>query len=129
MNKIDTVEAIKEKLMSMLKEHLGPLRIRVDSETNFEVCGTIEAMQGKKKVDGFYFASLVPKAKDVRLYFFPIYTHVDEFDVLSESLQKFKKGKSCFHVKFLNDELVAELSDLFRKGIELYQQDGLLVKS
>ena len=87
--------------------------------------GTKERMQGKQKVDGYYFGSLVQKPKDVRLYFFPIYTHPDQFK-LSEDLQKFLKGKSCFHVKKLNEELLSEIEAMINTGIELYLKDDLI---
>ncbi|MFK8103184.1 MAG: hypothetical protein AB8G15_11690 [Saprospiraceae bacterium] len=125
---ITTVPAIRTRLKDILLSFKGPLKVRVDKETNFEVAGTIEVMQGKKKVDGFYFSSLVPKVKDVRFYFFPAYTHADEFTDLSETLQKFKKGKSCFHIKYLNDELEVEIKKMVAKAVQLYQQDGWLSK-
>lgn len=123
----DVVE-IRSRLKELLLEFMGPLKVRVDKDTNFEVSGTIPAMQGKKEVDGFYFSSLVPKAKDVRFYFFPAYTHSTEFEDLSETLTKFKKGKSCFHVKFLNDDLEKEIRTIVARAIRLYQEDGLLAK-
>ncbi len=121
------VQLIRAKLIEMLKEHLGTLKVRVDSDTNFEVIGTIEAIQGKKKVEGFYFSSVMPKPKDVRLYFFPAYTHAKDFEGLSDRLQKFKKGKSCFHVKYLDEEMEQEIKAMIGKGIELYQKEGWLV--
>ncbi|MGB0175769.1 MAG: hypothetical protein ACPF9D_01300 [Owenweeksia sp.] len=119
------VSEIRESLHELLKEQVPPLKIRNNSDKNFEVAGTKEAMQGKQKVNGFYFASVVPKPKDVRLYFFPIYTHSDKFSP-SDELKKFLKGKSCFHIKYLSPELEAELKKIISKGVQLYQQDGLI---
>lgn len=121
----DTAE-IRKRLKGILESQLGPLRVRVDKESNFEVAGTIPVMQGKKKVDGFYFSSLVPKPKDVRFYFFPAYTHPEAFNDLSESMQKFKKGKSCFHVKYLDEDLEKEIQGMVEKAVEIYKKDGLL---
>lgn len=90
-----------------------------------EVCGKKEVMQGKQKVDGYYFASIVPKPKDIRLYFFPIYTHADAFSP-SEELNKCLKGKSCFHIKKLSPELETEITEMVKKGVELYDADGLI---
>lgn len=120
---IKDINEIRERLTAILKEHLPPLRIENDSEENFVVHGTKETMQGKKKVDGIYFASVVPKAKDVRLYYFPAYTHPDNF-ARSEQLQKFLKGKSCFHIKWLDEALEQELRDMVASGVVAYQADG-----
>lgn len=120
-----SVEEIKEFLQNALKKHLGDLKVRHDKDTSFEVCGTIEAMQGKQKVDGFYFASVMPKPKDCRLYFFPIYTHVDAFQ-LSDALKKQLKGKSCFHMKKLSPAIKEEIESMITQGIALYKKDGFI---
>lgn len=114
---------IKNILSDLLKEQCPPLKVRTANEKVFEVAGTKPTMQGKQKVDGFYFASIMPKPRDVRFYFFPIYTHVGEY-TLSDELKKSLKGKSCFHIKKLSDPMKVELGVMIRKGVELYQRDG-----
>ena len=125
---ITDVKEIREKLVDILKEYIGVLRINSDTYEKFEVSGTIPAMQGKKKVDGFYFASVVPKPKDVRFYFFPTYTHKDQLGELTEDLQKALKGKSCFHIKKIDETLEKNLKALVKNSIKLYQADGLIAK-
>ncbi|MEZ4852256.1 MAG: hypothetical protein R3B93_27340 [Bacteroidia bacterium] len=120
------ISHIKETLQNLLKAHIPPLTIQTDTPENFVVTGTKEVMQGKKKVDGIYFASVVPKPKDVRFYFFPIYTHKDDIGELSPELQKFLKGKSCFHVKKLDADMEAEIAKMIQKGIEAYTRDALI---
>ncbi len=120
------IQEIRNTLVGLLKEQFGPLKATADTFEKFEVSGTIEAMQGKKKVDGIYFASVVPKPKDVRLYFFPAYTHVDELGKLPANLQKALKGKSCFHIKQLDEDMVENMRQMIVKSVKLYQQDGLL---
>ncbi|MFK7785470.1 MAG: hypothetical protein AB8B56_10155 [Crocinitomicaceae bacterium] len=119
---------IRETLTSILKEHSSVLKVVADTEVKYEVAGTVEAMQGKKKVDGIYFSSVVPKPKDVRFYFFPSYTHKDQIGELPENLKKALKGKSCFHVKYMDDDLEQSFRDLVKKSVGLYQADGLLAK-
>ena len=121
-----TIPEIRESLKSTLEHFLGPLKVRVDKPTNYEVNGTIEAPQGKKMVKGIYFASIVPKEKDVRFYFYPAYTHPAEFEYISDQLKKFKKGKSCFHVKYLDADLELEIKQMVAKAIDLYRRDGWL---
>ena len=120
------ISEIRETLKLSLENFLGPLRIKVNKPSNFEVNGTIEAPQGKKIVQGIYFSSIVPKEKDVRFYFYPTYTHPQEFENLSDRLQKFKKGKSCFHVKYLDEELELEIQQMISKAIDVYRKDGWL---
>jgi len=120
------LEKMRGMLVSLLAKHLGALKITSDTADKFEVCGTIEAMQGKKKVDGFYFASVVPKPKDVRLYFFPVYTHKDELGELPENLKKCLKGKSCFHIKQMDKDLEQSIDEMIIKSINIYQQENLI---
>jgi len=120
------INEIRETLVSILKKHVGDLRITSDTYDKFEVTGTKEAMQGKKKVDGFYFSTVVPKPKDVRFYFFPTYTHKEALGELEENLKKALKGKSCFHVKYMDDDLKNNLEDLVDRAIKLYKKDGLV---
>ena len=114
-----------QQLKAILDEQVPPLRIRRSKDDSAEFCGTKERMQGKQKVDGYYFGSLMIKPKDVRFYFFPIYTHADQFS-LSPELQRFLKGKSCFHIKRLDPELETEIRKMVNKGVELYLKDDLI---
>ncbi len=121
-----TVDEMAAKLRGMLSAHTPTLRIKSADEANFVVEGTIPTMQGKQKVDGIYFASVVPKAKDVRLYFFPIYTHVDAFTDIPADLRKYLKGKSCFHIKNLEGELEEAVQAMIDRGVAVYQEAELL---
>lgn len=123
--KTDLIE-IREALVASFDKYLPPLRVSKSRYECFEVEGTIKAMQGKKEVDGFYFATVVPKPKDIRLYFFPIYTHVDAYKDLSDEMRKCLKGKSCFHIKKLSTEMEKEIHRMIAKGVELYQRDKLI---
>lgn len=116
---------IEATLRAILRSHVPTLRVRKDEKNVLELCGTKEVMQYKQKVDGYYFASVVPKPKDVRLYYFPIYTHPTEFSI-SEELQKALKGKSCFHIKKLSPAMEKEIGDMVKKGVELYDEDGFI---
>lgn len=122
---ISDLSEIRQVLISLLQAHCPPLKIRNNSDQGFEVAGTKEAMQGKQKVDGYYFASVVPKPKDIRLYFFPIYTHANAF-TLSDELKKARKGKSCFHIKKISSQMEEEVKSMIALGVELYQKDELI---
>ena len=117
------VTDIQATLQTILSSHKPHLQVRVQTEISFEVAGTKEVMQGKKKVDGHYFATVMPKPKDCRLYFFPIYTHADAFKDISPELRKYLKGKSCFHIKKLSTDLEAEIGTMVAKGVALYLAD------
>lgn len=121
---------IRERLVGLLKKHENVFKLVSDKPEKFEVHGTIPTMQGKQKVDGFYFGSVIPKPKDIRLYFFPMYTHRNNLhDDMSPELSKFLKGKSCFHIKHLTPELETEIEAMIDKAVMLYQKDNLLASN
>lgn len=121
-----TLLEIKSTLERALKSHIPPLRIRQENKNVLEVCGTKERMQGKQLVDGYYFASVVEKPKDIRLYFFPIYTHPEDFASISPELRKCLKGKSCFHISPKAIGLLGEIEEMISKGIALYKKGDLI---
>lgn len=126
MAEISDLRVIQTQLQNQFKKYIPPLQIRKDTLDVFEVAGTIETMQGKQKVDGYYFGSVIPKPNDIRLYYFPIYTHAKKFGWISDELRKCLKGKSCFHFKRLSESLEQEISRMIRKGIDLYKADNLI---
>ncbi|MGD1848635.1 MAG: hypothetical protein ACFB10_24860 [Salibacteraceae bacterium] len=117
---------IRAFLHQALKNHLPTLQIRKENDSVMEVAGTIPALQGKQQVDGYYFASVVPKPKDIRLYFFPIYTHPNDFEDLHPEVRKCLKGKSCFHIKKLDDAMEQAIVDMVQKGVDRYQREGFI---
>lgn len=120
------LKQIQKTLINLLKQQLEVLKITSDSEEKFEVTGTVAAMQGKKKVEGIYFATVLPKPKDIRFYFFPIYTHKEAIGDLPENLKKALKGKSCFHIKYMDEDLEKNLKNMINRAVEVYQSAGLL---
>lgn len=123
---IKEVSEIQNWLIDTLRKQVPSLRVTKDRDAVFEVTGTVPCMQGRAKVDGMYFGSVVPKPKDCRLYFFPIYTDPDKFLDLSQPVRKYLKGKSCFHIKNVTDENKVEIERMITKGIEVYKEKGLL---
>ena len=119
-------QEIFSTLKEMLMQQVPPLKVRTDASENFEVAGTKEVMQGKQKVDGIFFASLVPKPKDVRFYFFPIYTNPNEFSDVSDDVKKYLKGKSCFHIKKLTPETENELRQMVELGMQVYKREDMI---
>ncbi len=123
---IKDLTEIQQTLLDILTAHTPPLQLRKSGPEGAEFAGTIPTLQGKAKVDGIYFASIVPKPKDIRLYFFPIYTHAEQYGDLPAPLRKCLKGKSCFHIKGLDEELTSAITDMVQKGVTQYQQDGIV---
>ena len=99
------LKEIRESLVKQFQDFIPPLQARKSNYECYELSGRIKAMQGKQEVDGFYFASVVPKPKDIRLYFFPIYTHPAEYTSLSDELKKYDRRIWSLQQVIKNDSL------------------------
>lgn len=85
--------------------------------------------QGKLIIDGrvrqeIFFAGLVIQKDYVGFYFMPVYIEPKNKEFTPENLQKSLKGKSCFHIKKLDNDLIQTIDRLLSKGVEMYQNKG-----
>jgi hypothetical protein len=71
-----------------------------------------------------YFASAAIQGSFAGFYFFPIYTHPKEFADMPENLRKCLKGKSCFHIKKLDNDLSKSIRSALKKGFVIYKKAG-----
>ena len=111
-------------LKNILSKYADKLVESGNMESSYHLHGTIPAKVGKKDYYGIYFASAVIRTKSVALHFFPIYTHVSEFDKIDSKLRKCLKGKSCFHIKNDNEEIYKEIKNLLDLGLKVYRKEG-----
>ncbi len=86
------------------------------SEKAVEVAG--------RKRDEVYFAGLIVQKGYVGFYFMPVYTHSEQTAVFAPELLALLKGKSCFHVKRLDDELAGHVDAALATGFDLYRERG-----
>ena len=79
-------------------------------------------IDGRKRKEVF-FAGLIIQKSYVGFYFMPIYTDTDLKEIFKPELLKLLKGKSCFHIKKLDDELKRQIEEALEIGYELYKKD------
>lgn len=117
---------IFDRLTGLMSKYAEKLKIQANSTDKYELYGTKKVTQAKKEIDGMYFSSAVIQKNFVGFYFFPIYTHPDEFGDTPETLKKCLKGKSCFHIKKNDDNLFQEIERILEKGFQFYKKEGLV---
>jgi len=85
--------------------------------------GDYEAF-GKRRKE-IYFGGLVKQKDYVGFYFMPVYSDPQAMQrIFSERLLKTLKGKSCFHIKQLDDELVTDIKHALAEGFKVYEARG-----
>ncbi len=78
-------------------------------------------IDGRKRKE-IFFAGLIIQKDYVGFYFMPIYAETELKTVFKPELLRLLKGKSCFHIKKLDDELLRQIEAALKVGYEMYQQ-------
>lgn len=77
-----------------------------------------------KQTDEVYLAGGLVQKGYVGFYFMPIYTVPELKAELHPELLKCLKGKSCFHIKKMNEEVAEQIKEALEKGYKLYRKKG-----
>jgi hypothetical protein len=80
---------------------------------------------GRKRND-IYFASLLVQKGYVGFYYIPVYASPEIKKNLEPELLKCLKGKSCFHIKKLNDKLRTQIKEALKIGYAYYKKQEWL---
>jgi hypothetical protein len=114
------IEGLLRRYSPPLAARTGTVREKRDlhlwSEKEVEVAG--------RKREEVFFAGLIVQKGYVGFYFMPVYSDPDKKELFAPELLRLLKGKSCFHVRELDDELQGRIDDALERGFELYRERG-----
>jgi hypothetical protein len=122
----DLVE-IFERLEALLRRYVPPLVSRAGSvkgKRDYQLWSERPVVIEGRKRKEVYFAGLIAQKGYVGFYFMPVYTHLEQRALFAPELLALLKGKSCFHVKRLDDALEAQIDVALMQGFELYRERG-----
>lgn len=97
---------------------------RINSETTYDLWSDREVVIDDKKRSEVYFAKVRILKGHVGLYYMPVYAVPEMKEVFDPALLKLLKGKSCFHIKKLDESLLAHIEDALAEGFRLYKEKG-----
>jgi hypothetical protein len=116
----DRLEASLRRYSPPLAARTGTVRDKRDlhlwSEKDVEI-------EGRKRSEVF-FAGLIAQKGYVGFYFMPVYADSDKQGLFAHELLRLLKGKSCFHLRALDDELQRGIDEALEQGFELYRERG-----
>ncbi|WP_316820169.1 hypothetical protein [Pedobacter gandavensis] len=122
--KTDLVEIFQTIRATMQSYEAMGFNNRVNSDTAYELWTEKEVLvQGKKRL-GWFFASVVILKNDVGFYFMPVYVEPEMKTTFDPKLLKHLKGKSCFHIKKLDFDLLSMIESALADGFKLYKEKG-----
>ena len=118
----DHLIPIFQKLKDILKEYENPLRPKFDLDSKYDLWSFKDIEIAGRKRKEVNFASLIIHSKHVGFYFMPVYSDTDLKDVFDPELLSTLKGKSCFHIKNLDDQLESQIRKALKIGYGLYKE-------
>ena len=112
------------RLKKILKKYENPLIPKFDLDSKYDLWSikNIE-IDGRKKKE-VYFAGLIIQSNYVGFYYMPIYTDVQLKNFFKPDLLRLLKGKSCFHIKKIDEKLEKQIDEALKKGYILYEKRG-----
>jgi hypothetical protein len=108
----------------MMQVYQPPLVAKLDDSSHFDLWSLKDVeIDGRKRQEVFFAAVIIQKGY-VGFYFMPVYAAPAMSSVFKPELLKRLKGKSCFHLKSLDQALAGQITSALKAGFELYQQRG-----
>lgn len=115
---------IYKRLKVLLMNYEPPLISKVNLDSKYDLWSVKDiVIEGRKRKE-VYFAGLIIQSNYVGFYYMPVYTDTEMKSMFSSGLLKLLKGKSCFHIKTLNEALEKEIAEALEAGYLLYREKG-----
>ena len=123
MNSND-LQVIFAALRPLLARYQPPLVSKHDDERYYDLWSVKDMVVEGRKRKEVYFAGLIIQKGYVGFYFMPVYSDAEVKDFFKPELLSRLKGKSCFHIKKLDETLLGQIDEALQRGYELYVQKG-----
>ena len=118
------LEIIFSTIKGLMRAYSPPLMPKKDEETYYDLWSFRDVVIERRKRKEVYFAGLVRYASYVGFYYMPVYAEPEMKAVFAPELLALLKGKSCFHVKKLDEQRVEQIRSALETGFKAYQERG-----
>ena len=115
---------IYNQLKPLMRKYENPLLPKLDLDSKYDLWSFKDVVIDGRKRKEVFFASLVIQSSYVGFYYMPIYTDTTLTEVFSPELLKLLKGKSCFHIKKIDENLKTEIKKALDIGYKRYKKRG-----
>ncbi len=115
---------IFETLKAELLKYSPPFSLKSDHGSRLELTSYKDVVIAGRKKDEIYFAGLIIQSKYVGFYYMVIYVDPGSKKSLGPELAKTLKGKSCFHINYLDKTLLSQIKKLLASGRKYYKEQG-----
>jgi hypothetical protein len=107
-------------------ENKGSMTAKIDLDSRYDLWSIKDLIIDGRKRKEVFFAGLIIQSSYVGFYFMPVYSDIDAElkDVFGQELLKLLKGKSCFHIKKLDETIEKQIIEALEIGYKLYKERG-----
>jgi hypothetical protein len=109
-------------LKELLEAYCPPLVAKVDESGRYDLVSIKDVVIAGRKRSEIYFASVIIQKSYVGFYYMPIYSDPEIKKFFPAELLLLLKGKSCFHIKRLDDRLLEQVRTALQDGFALYKE-------
>jgi hypothetical protein len=108
------------RLVPPLEGRTGGVRDKDD----FQLWSPVPVTRNGRRYGETFFAGAIVQKAWVGFYYMPVYVEPELKRILAPELLAVLKGKACFHVTRLDDELLGQIRNALDAGIALYRERG-----
>ncbi len=103
----------------------GTIKAKIDIEGRYDLWSIKKVEAHGKMRDEVFFVGLILQSSYVGFYFMPVYSNPEEVKpLLDPALLKCLKGKSCFHIKKADAEILKQVKAALKVGYLQYKMNG-----
>ncbi len=121
---MEELQTIFQLLRPLLSRYSPPLQPKRDEPGYYDLWSFKNLVIVDRKRKEVFFAGLIIQKSYVGFYFMPVYAEPDSKQFFKPELLRLLKGKSCFHIRKITPELLAQIDNALERGFKLYQERG-----
>ena len=121
---ITDLDEIFSTLKGLMQPYAPPLQPKKDEAGDYDLWSVRDLEIDGRKRKEVYFCGLIIQKGYVGFYYMPVYADTDLKQVFGPRLLGLLKGKSCFHIRRLDDELVEQIRSALQVGFKAYRERG-----
>jgi hypothetical protein len=119
---LEIFNAVKKEVKPYEK---GDITARMDIEGKYDLWVEKENIIAGKQRNEWSFVAIIVQSNYVGFYYMPIYSNPEEIGrKLAPELLKLLKGKTCFHLKSVDKNILTYIKDALKIGYQEYKKNG-----
>jgi len=118
------LQAIFTTIRKEMAVYQPPFQPKHDLETDYDLWSFKDLVIEGRKYKEVYFAGIVIRKDYVGFYYMPVYAEPKIKPLFKPELLILLKGKSCFHIKKLDEALLRQIREALEAGFKQYKERG-----